>query len=114
MASGRDHGRVPAAEPDGNGPDWLALMQRISTDVAKIDPGKDAMRGKLKQAGWSDDALVDLVRVAVESRTPPKLQSDCSGGLAPTKSAREGRSRTVGGLPHAAVPCCRPESGWGH
>ena len=34
----------------GNGPENLALLRRMALNVARIEPGKDAMRGKLKRA----------------------------------------------------------------
>ena len=56
------------------GPGNLAPMRRLATGVAGMAPGKDAMRGKPKKAGWSDDALIGLVRAAV-SLKPPQRKS---------------------------------------
>ena len=55
-----------------SGPENLAMMRRLALNVARVSPEKDAMRGKLKKAGWSDDALMDLVRAAVRLDPPPQ------------------------------------------
>ncbi len=57
-----------------SGPENLALMRRLALNVARVAPGKDAMRGKLKKAGWSDEALIELVRAAV-GLEPPMTKS---------------------------------------
>ena len=44
----------------GNGPENLALLRRMALNVARIEPGKDAMRGKLKRAGWDNNFLLDM------------------------------------------------------
>ena len=54
-----------------SGPENLALMRRLALNVARAAPEKDAMRRKLKKAGWSDDALMQLVRAAVRLDPPP-------------------------------------------
>ena len=54
------------------GPENLALMRRLALNVARMAPGKDAMRGKLKKAGWSEDALIELVRAAVRLKPPQR------------------------------------------
>ena len=44
----------------------------LSTDVAGVSPGRDAMRGKLRKAGWSDGTLIEPVRAAVGLEPPPQ------------------------------------------
>ena len=41
-------------------------------NVARVAPGKDAMREKLKEAGWSDGALMEMVRAAVRLEPSPR------------------------------------------
>ena len=41
-----------------NGPENLAL------DIARVEPSKDAISGKIKKAGWSDDFMLNMVRSA--------------------------------------------------
>jgi len=55
-----------------NGPENLALMRRLALNLARMAPGKDTMRGKLKKTGWSDDALIGLVWAAVRLEPPPR------------------------------------------
>ena len=42
----------------GHGPENLALLRRLALNVARMEPGKDAMRGKLKRAGWDNNFLL--------------------------------------------------------
>ena len=53
----------------GNGPENLALLRRMALNVARIEPGKDAMRGKLKRAGWDNNFLLDMIR-STKTRNP--------------------------------------------
>jgi len=39
----------------GDGPENMATFRRFAMNLARLSPVKDSMRGKLKQASWSDD-----------------------------------------------------------
>ena len=56
----------------GNGPENLALLRRMALNVARIEPGKDAMRGKLKRAGWDNNFLLDTIRSTKTPNPNPK------------------------------------------
>ena len=45
-----------------HGPENLALMRRLALNIARPEPSKNAMRGKLKRAAWNDDFLLTLIR----------------------------------------------------
>ena len=49
-----------------NGPSNLALLRRLALNIARVQPDKDSMRGKLKRAGWNTDFLLDMVRAALQ------------------------------------------------
>ncbi len=49
----------------GHGPENLAPMRRPALNVARREPGKNAMRGKLERAGRDDNFTLDLIRTAV-------------------------------------------------
>ena len=53
----------------GHGPGSLAPLRRLALNVARIEPGRDAMRGKPKRAGWDDNFLPDMIR-ATKPRKP--------------------------------------------
>ncbi len=44
----------------------LELMRRLALNIARHEPTKDAMRGKLKRAAWNDNFLIDLIRAATK------------------------------------------------
>ncbi len=44
----------------------LALLRRLSLNIARVQPDKDSMRGKLKRAGWNTDFLLDMVRATLQ------------------------------------------------
>jgi predicted transposase YbfD/YdcC len=44
-----------------HGPEDLALLRRLALNLAKLDPSKGSMRGKLKRAGWDDAFLAQLL-----------------------------------------------------
>ena len=46
------------------GPENLALMRRLALNIARREPAKNAMRGKLERAGWNDDFLLNPIRAA--------------------------------------------------
>jgi predicted transposase YbfD/YdcC len=50
----------------GNGAENLALLRRTALNLARTEPTKGSMRGKIKKAGWSDDFMLDLIRAAVQ------------------------------------------------
>ena len=46
----------------GHGPENPALLRRLALNVARVEPGRDAMRGKPERAGWDNNFLLDLIR----------------------------------------------------
>lgn len=44
-----------------NGPQNLALLRRLALNLAKLEPSKGSMKGKLKRAGWDDGSLLALL-----------------------------------------------------
>ena len=48
----------------GHGARNLAALRRLALNVARAQPDKGSMRGKIKRAGWDDDFLRDMVRAA--------------------------------------------------
>ena len=48
----------------GNGAQNLALLRRMALNLARLEPTKGSMRGKIKKAGWSDDFMLDMIRAA--------------------------------------------------
>jgi len=48
----------------GYGPQNLALMRRLALNIARHEPSRDAMRGKLKRAAWNDNFLLNMIRAA--------------------------------------------------
>jgi predicted transposase YbfD/YdcC len=44
-----------------HGAENLALLRRLALNVAKLEPSKDSMRGKLKRAGWDDSFLAQML-----------------------------------------------------
>ena len=46
----------------GHGPENPALLRRPASNVARTEPGRDAMRGKLKRAGRDNNFLPDMIR----------------------------------------------------
>ena len=48
----------------GSGLENLAMMQRFALDLARLEPTKDSMRGKLKCASRNDDFLLKIIRAA--------------------------------------------------
>ena len=39
----------------------LALLRKLALNLARLEPGKGSMRGKLKRAGWDNAFLVSLL-----------------------------------------------------
>jgi predicted transposase YbfD/YdcC len=44
-----------------HGPENLALLRRLALNLAKLEPSKGSMKGKLKQAGWDNRFLAKLL-----------------------------------------------------
>jgi predicted transposase YbfD/YdcC len=42
-------------------PENLALLRRLALNLAKLEPSKGSMKGKLKQAGWDNASLAKLL-----------------------------------------------------
>ena len=45
----------------GNGAENLALLRKLALNLARLEPGKGSMRGKLKRAGWDDSFLISIL-----------------------------------------------------
>ena len=45
----------------GDAPENMATFRRFALNLAKLSPIKDSMKGKLKQAAWSDDVREKLI-----------------------------------------------------
>jgi predicted transposase YbfD/YdcC len=44
-----------------NGPQNLALLRRLALNLAKLEPSKGSIKGKIKRAGWDDTFLLALL-----------------------------------------------------
>lgn len=44
-----------------NGPQNLALLRRLALNLAKLEPSKGSIKGKIKRAGWDDTFLLTLL-----------------------------------------------------
>lgn len=44
-----------------HGPENLAVLRRLALNVAKLEPSKGSMKGKLKRAGWDNAFLAHLL-----------------------------------------------------
>lgn len=44
-----------------HGPENLALLRKLALNLAKLDPSKGSMRGKIKRAAWDDNFLAKLL-----------------------------------------------------
>ena len=45
----------------GDGAENVAIIRRFCLNLARLDPKKSSMRGKLKQAGWSDTRRAEIL-----------------------------------------------------
>lgn len=45
----------------GHGPQNLALLRKLALNLAKLEPSKGSMRGKLKRAGWDNEFLRSML-----------------------------------------------------
>ena len=50
----------------GHGPENLALLRRLALNLAKLEPSRGSMKGKLKHAGWDDTYLATLITQAAK------------------------------------------------
>lgn len=48
-----------------NGPENLAILRRMALNLARTEPTKGSMRGKLKRAAWQDEFMLDLIQAAI-------------------------------------------------
>ena len=44
-----------------HGPQNLALLRKLALNLAKLEPSKGSMRGKLKHAGWDNAFLTQIL-----------------------------------------------------
>lgn len=44
-----------------HGPQNLALLRKLALNLAKLEPSKGSMRGKLKRAGWDNVFLAQIL-----------------------------------------------------
>lgn len=44
-----------------NGPQNLALLRRLALNLARLEPSKGSIKGKLKRAGWDDTFLTQIL-----------------------------------------------------
>lgn len=49
-----------------HGPENLALLRRLALNLARLEPSKGSMKGKLKRAGWDDAYLAALLAQAAK------------------------------------------------
>ena len=61
LGAGRGHERGSGQEPQGPWPENLALLRRLALNLAKLEPSKGLMKGKLKRAGRDDRFLAQLL-----------------------------------------------------
>ena len=60
-------------DPRDHGPENLALLRRLALNLAKLEPSKGSMKGKLKRAGW------DAPTWRPSSPKPQKSKCDSPG-----------------------------------
>ena len=44
-----------------HGPENLAMLRRLALNLARLEPSKESMKGKLKRAGWDNKFLTQLL-----------------------------------------------------
>jgi len=54
-------GEDQARNRKDNGPENLGLLRRLAFNIAKQEPSRGSMRGKLKRAGWDNSFLIRLL-----------------------------------------------------
>ena len=45
----------------GNGAENLSLLRKLALNLARLEPSKGSMRGKLKRAGWDNSFLISIL-----------------------------------------------------
>ena len=45
----------------GHGAENLALLRKLALNLARLEPSKGSMRGKLKRAGWDNSFLISIL-----------------------------------------------------
>ena len=45
----------------GHGAENLSLLRKLALNLARLEPGKGSMRGKLKRAGWDNGFLTSIL-----------------------------------------------------
>ena len=45
----------------GYGAENLSLLRKLALNLARLEPSKGSMRGKLKRAGWDDSFLISIL-----------------------------------------------------
>lgn len=60
-------GEDQARNRKDNGPENLGLLRRLALNMAKQEPSRGSMRGKLKRAGWDNSFLLTLLGQAPTS-----------------------------------------------
>ena len=45
----------------GHGAENLALLRKLALNLARLEPSKGSMRGKLKRAGWDNNFLISIL-----------------------------------------------------
>jgi len=56
-----DQSRSRSRSRKDNGPQNLALLRRWAINACKLEGSKESIKGKLKQAGWSNDFLARML-----------------------------------------------------
>ncbi len=51
-----------------HGPENLAMLRRLALNLARLEPSKGSMKGKLKRAGWDDQFLAQLLAQFAKSQ----------------------------------------------
>ena len=51
----------PARNRKRNCAQNLALLRKLALNLARLEPGKGSMRGKLKRAGWDNSFLINIL-----------------------------------------------------
>jgi len=51
-----------------HGPENLAMLRRMAINLARLEPSKGSMKGKLKRAGWDNQFLAQLLAQFAKSQ----------------------------------------------
>ncbi len=60
-----------------HGPQNLALLRKLALNLAKLEPSKGSMRGKLKRAGWDNAFLATMLSQFAD----PQMRWPCTNRL---------------------------------